>query len=178
MSLATDADALALVRHGSGWATINDTSDVRREVTSARSMLAQLADEIALRVTRGELETFLRLVEEGVYIGKAGSMYRVFIDDSGVHIQQYGVDIATFAKRTLITPYVLSLIHISGSRITGGNSFCACAPSAATTPFCAPCACAPAAIPAARRVWPAAARACHTSPRRRKGCLLYTSRCV
>ena len=69
-------------------------------------MLAQLADEIALRVTRGELETFLRLVEEGVYIGKAGSMYRVFIDDSGVHIQQDGVDIATFAKRTLITPYV------------------------------------------------------------------------
>ena len=106
VSLATDADALALVRHGSGWATINDTSDVRREVTSASSMLAQLADEIALRVTRGELETFLRLVEEGVYIGKAGSMYRVFIDDSGVHIQQDGVDIATFAKRTLITPYV------------------------------------------------------------------------
>ena len=33
-------------------------------------------------------------------------MYRVFIDDSGVHIQQDGVDIATFAKRTLITPYV------------------------------------------------------------------------
>ena len=106
VSLATDADALALVRHGSGWATINDTSDVRREVSSARSMLAQLADEIALRVTRGELETFLRLVEEGVYIGKAGSMYRVFIDDSGVHIQQDGVGIATFAKRTLITPYV------------------------------------------------------------------------
>ena len=106
VSLATDADALALVRHGSGWAAINDTSDVRREVASARSMLAQLADEIALRVTRGELETFLRLVEEGVYIGKAGSMYRVFIDDSGVHIQQDGVDIATFAKRTLITPYV------------------------------------------------------------------------
>ena len=106
VNILTDADALTATIYGSGWATINDTSDVRREVTSASSMLAQLADEIALRVTRGELETFLRLVEEGVYIGKAGSMYRVFIDDSGVHIQQDGVDIATFAKRTLITPYV------------------------------------------------------------------------
>ena len=33
-------------------------------------------------------------------------MYRVLIDYAGVHIQQDGVDIAVFAKRTLITPYI------------------------------------------------------------------------
>lgn len=71
-----------------------------------RSTIQQLVDEIALKVAKGDLETYLRLMQEGVYIGKSDSIYRVFIDDAGMHVQQYGEDIAVFAKRTLITPYI------------------------------------------------------------------------
>ena len=106
VNIATDADSLTATIASSGWQTVNDTTDMRDGLAQARSIIAQLEDEIALRVVRGELETYLRLLEEGVYIGKAESMYRVFIDDAGVHIQQDGADIAMFAKRTLITPYI------------------------------------------------------------------------
>lgn len=90
----------------SGWDTVSDQTLLKADVDTMRSVIRQLTDEISLSVQKGELETFLRLVSEGVYIGKSDSMYRVFVDDAGVHIQQDGADIAVFAKRTLISPYL------------------------------------------------------------------------
>ena len=104
--VASDADSITVEVVASGWETINDTGALREGIDAARSAIVQLEDEINLRVTKGELETFLQLAEEGVYIGRSDSMYRVLIDYAGVHIQQDGVDIAVFAKRTLITPYI------------------------------------------------------------------------
>ena len=90
----------------SGWENVSDTSGLTQDVEVMRSTIQQLVDEIALKVAKGDLETYLRLMQEGVYIGKSDSIYRVFIDDAGMHVQQYGEDIAVFAKRTLITPYI------------------------------------------------------------------------
>ena len=90
----------------SGWENVSDTSELTQDVEVMRSTIQQLVDEIALKVAKGDLETYLKLMQEGVYIGKSDSIYRVFIDDAGMHVQQYGEDIAVFAKRTLITPYI------------------------------------------------------------------------
>ena len=104
--IAADSTHLHAALTCSGWETVSDTSGMSQEMVVMRSTIQQLVDEIALKVAKGDLETYLKLMQEGVYIGKSDSIYRVFIDDAGMHVQQYGEDIAVFAKRTLITPYI------------------------------------------------------------------------
>ena len=104
--IAADSTHLHAALTCSGWENVSDTSGLTQDVEVMRSTIQQLVDEIALKVAKGDLETYLRLMQEGVYIGKSDSIYRVFIDDAGMHVQQYGEDIAVFAKRTLITPYI------------------------------------------------------------------------
>lgn len=104
--IAADSTHLHAALTCSGWETVSDTFELEQDVEVMRSTIQQLVDEIALKVAKGDLETYLKLMQEGVYIGKSDSIYRVFIDDAGMHVQQYGEDIAVFAKRTLITPYI------------------------------------------------------------------------
>ena len=104
--IAADSTHLHAALTCSGWENVSDTSGLTQDVEAMRSTIQQLVDEIALKVAKGDLETYLKLMQEGVYIGKSDSIYRVFIDDAGMHVQQYGEDIAVFAKRTLITPYI------------------------------------------------------------------------
>lgn len=104
--IAADSTNLQAALTCSGWENVSDTSGLTQDVEVMRSTIQQLVDEIALKVAKGDLETYLKLMQDGVYIGKSDSIYRVFIDDAGMHVQQYGEDIAVFAKRTLITPYI------------------------------------------------------------------------
>ena len=104
--IAADSTHLRAALTCSGWENVSDTSGLTQDVEVMRSTIQQLVDEIALKVAKGDLETYLKLMQEGVYIGKSDSIYRVFIDDAGMHVQQYGEDIAVFAKRMLITPYI------------------------------------------------------------------------
>lgn len=106
IQITADSTNLSADLTCSGWENVSDTSELTQDVEVMRSTIQQLVDEIALKVAKGDLETYLRLMQEGVYIGKSDSIYRVFIDDAGMHVQQYGEDIAVFAKRTLITPYI------------------------------------------------------------------------
>lgn len=73
-------------------------------LASLRSEVEQLADRIGLKVTKADLETWLRFTMLGLELGSSDSAYSTLIDDRGFHIRQYGEDIAAFAKRELLVP--------------------------------------------------------------------------
>lgn len=93
-------------RDGGGWETISDTAKIEAALNSVSTTIEQHADMIEQRISRGELETYIRFDENGVEIGKSSSDYKAFVDNEGYSVRQNGGDIARFEKRTLIAPNI------------------------------------------------------------------------
>ena len=118
--LDTSVTPNALKRwNGNAWVDCGVADDLATEVTNRESAITQLSDLIDLCVIKGELETYLRLIEAGVQIGKSNSPYNVLIDDDSVDIIQSGVTIATFAFNKLWTKAaeVDSYVKIGGATL-------------------------------------------------------------
>lgn len=91
---------------GEAWEDVSPTDGLWQEVSLSRSEIRQLTGEIALKVNKGDLETYMQLTQEGVIVGRNDSAYRVYIENGGYHVQQYGEKIMSLYKRTAYIPYM------------------------------------------------------------------------
>ena len=91
---------------GAAWQEVSPTDELWQEVALNSTEIRQLAQEIALKVNQGDLETYLQLTGEGVIVGRSDSAYRVYIENGGYHVQQYGENIMSLHKRTAYIPYM------------------------------------------------------------------------
>lgn len=87
-------------------AAMNDIAAKAQEIIELETKITQLASEIELRVRQDDLSTYLKLLIEGVQIGRNDSEYNVLIANTGMFIRQFSDVIASFAKRQLTSPAV------------------------------------------------------------------------
>lgn len=91
---------------GAQWLDVSATDELWKEVELSKTEIRQLTQEIALKVNRGDLETYLQLTQDGVVVGRNDSAYRVYIENGGYHVQQYDEKIMSLYKRTAYIPYM------------------------------------------------------------------------
>ena len=91
---------------GAQWLDVSATDELWNEVELSKTEIRQLTQEIALKVNRGDLETYLQLTQDGVVVGRNDSAYRVYIENGGYHVQQYDEKIMSLYKRTAYIPYM------------------------------------------------------------------------
>lgn len=91
---------------GAQWLDVSSTDELWTEVELSKTEIRQLTQEIALKVNRGDLETYLQLTQDGVVVGRNDSAYRVYIENGGYHVQQYDEAIMSLYKRTAYIPYM------------------------------------------------------------------------
>lgn len=70
------------------------------------TQVTQLMNEIGLRVRQDELETYMKVLIEGVRIGRSDSLYNVLVTNTGVNIRYDEDVVASFVKRQLTSPSV------------------------------------------------------------------------
>lgn len=87
-------------------AAMNEIAAKAQEIIELETKITQLASEIELRVRQDDLSTYLKLLIEGVQIGRNDSEYNVLIANTGMFIRQFSDVIASFAKRQLTSPAV------------------------------------------------------------------------
>ena len=85
---------------------MNEIAAKAQEIIELETKITQLASEIELRVRQDDLSTYLKLLIEGVQIGRNDSEYNVLIANTGMFIRQFSDVIASFAKRQLTSPAV------------------------------------------------------------------------
>lgn len=85
---------------------MNEIAAKAQEIVELETKITQLASEIELRVRQDDLSTYLKLLIEGVQIGRNDSEYNVLIANTGMFIRQFSDVIASFAKRQLTSPAV------------------------------------------------------------------------
>lgn len=96
----------------------DELENVSDQFDQVGTLIQQLQDQIELRVVKEELETYLRLTQEGVDIGRSDSAYITTIVPYGVLIKYYDEVIAEFSKRQLTAPGVsISSPGYTGLRI-------------------------------------------------------------
>lgn len=96
-------------------AAMNEIAAKAQEIIELETKITQLASEIELRVRQDDLSTYLKLLIEGVQIGRNDSEYNVLIANTGMFIRQFSDVIASFAKRQLTA----SAVRIANPADTG-----------------------------------------------------------
>ena len=91
---------------GAQWLDVSGTDELWQEVSLSKTEIRQLTQEIALKVNKGDLETYMQLTQDGVIVGRNDSAYRVYIENGGYHVQQYDEKIMSLYKRTAYIPYM------------------------------------------------------------------------
>ena len=94
----TEESIIALVR---GSAEYRSDIDNTSRFEALQTQITQALTSIDLRVSKAEMETYLRLITAGIVIGKSTSAYNLLLDDNALHIQQSGTDISKFQKNQL-----------------------------------------------------------------------------
>ena len=85
-------------------AALTESED--RQTALLETQVQQLLNEIGLYVKQDELETYLKVLIEGVRIGRNNSLYNVLVTNTGVNIRYSEDTIASFIKRQLTSPSV------------------------------------------------------------------------